>query len=55
MFVALALALKELRFFHLITHAIFKALLFMCVGVGIHTVYGSQDLRGFRGFTQTSG
>ena len=53
MVVALALTLKELRFFHLITHAVFKALLFICVGVGIHAVYGSQDLRGFGGLTQT--
>ena len=50
MAVALALAMKTLRFFHLITHALFKALLFICVGVGIHTVIGSQDFRSYRGF-----
>merc|ERR1711942_445541 len=27
----------------------FKALLFMCVGVGIHTIFGSQDFRSFAG------
>lgn len=53
MAVALSLALKGLRFFHLITHALFKALLFLCVGVGIHTVYGTQDMRRYRGLPQT--
>jgi len=53
MAVALALSLKALSFFHLITHAIFKALLFICVGVGIHTVFGTQDFRTYGGLTQT--
>ena len=47
MMVALALEKKDLCFFHLITHALFKALLFICVGVLIHTVFGTQDLRSF--------
>merc|ERR1712112_814279 len=29
------------------SHAYFKALLFICVGVCIHSVYGTQDFRGF--------
>ena len=45
--VGLSLMLKRLCFFHLITHAMFKALLFMCVGVGIHTVFGRQDFRSY--------
>jgi len=53
MAVALALSLKALRFFHLITHAMFKALLFICVGVGIHTVFGTQDFRTYGGLNQT--
>jgi len=53
MAVALALSLKALGFFHLITHAMFKALLFICVGVGIHTLYGSQDLRSYSGLTRS--
>ena len=53
MAVALALTLKALRFFHLITHAMFKALLFICVGTGIHTVFGTQDFRTYGGLYQT--
>lgn len=47
MVVALGLSLKELCFFHLITHALFKALLFLCVGVYIHNTFGGQDYRSF--------
>merc|ERR1719244_1815162 len=46
--VSLSLFRKNICFFHLVTHAIFKALLFICVGVAIHTIYGSQDFRSFR-------
>ena len=45
--VALGLSLKELCFFHLLTHALFKALLFLCVGVYIHNTFGGQDYRSF--------
>nr|YP_009917624.1 NADH dehydrogenase subunit 5 [Palaemon serratus]QLM01497.1 NADH dehydrogenase subunit 5 [Palaemon serratus] len=34
-----------LAFFHLLTHALFKALLFMCAGSIIHGVGESQDIR----------
>nr|WRV01080.1 NADH dehydrogenase subunit 5 [Palaemon australis] len=34
-----------LAFFHLLTHALFKALLFMCAGSIIHSVGDSQDIR----------
>nr|YP_010882174.1 NADH dehydrogenase subunit 5 [Phraortes lianzhouensis]WID87088.1 NADH dehydrogenase subunit 5 [Phraortes lianzhouensis] len=34
-----------LGFFHLLTHAMFKALLFMCSGVVIHSVKDCQDIR----------
>nr|WCQ71420.1 NADH dehydrogenase subunit 5 [Hodotermopsis sjostedti] len=35
----------SLAFFHLLTHALFKALLFMCAGVVIHAFKDSQDIR----------
>uniref|UniRef100_A0AAU7YVE7 NADH-ubiquinone oxidoreductase chain 5 n=1 Tax=Phraortes similis TaxID=3127883 RepID=A0AAU7YVE7_9NEOP len=34
-----------LAFFHLLTHAMFKALLFMCSGVVIHSLKDCQDIR----------
>nr|UGN61661.1 NADH dehydrogenase subunit 5 [Cryptocercus zagunaoensis]UGN61700.1 NADH dehydrogenase subunit 5 [Cryptocercus zagunaoensis] len=41
----LSLGLVSLSFFHLLTHALFKALLFMCAGVVIHFMNDSQDIR----------
>jgi len=41
----LRIGLKELAFFHLVTHALFKALLFMCAGSLIHVVKEYQDVR----------
>nr|YP_010531184.1 NADH dehydrogenase subunit 5 [Athalia scapulata]UXW93406.1 NADH dehydrogenase subunit 5 [Athalia scapulata] len=35
----------NLAFFHLLTHALFKALLFMCAGVIIHNFNNLQDIR----------
>jgi NADH-quinone oxidoreductase subunit L len=35
--------------FHLMTHAFFKALLFMAAGIGIHALSGEQDIRKMRG------
>jgi NADH-quinone oxidoreductase subunit L len=35
--------------FHLLTHAFFKALLFMAAGVVIHALAGEQDIRKMRG------
>nr|YP_009328025.1 NADH dehydrogenase subunit 5 [Trachelus iudaicus]APC92668.1 NADH dehydrogenase subunit 5 [Trachelus iudaicus] len=34
-----------MAFFHLLTHAMFKALLFMCAGVIIHSMKNFQDIR----------
>nr|YP_009053743.1 NADH dehydrogenase subunit 5 [Parnassius apollo]AHC98641.1 NADH dehydrogenase subunit 5 [Parnassius apollo] len=41
----LSMGLPELAFFHLLTHAMFKALLFMCAGVIIQMTNGKQDIR----------
>nr|YP_007317435.1 NADH dehydrogenase subunit 5 [Paralithodes camtschaticus]AGA84553.1 NADH dehydrogenase subunit 5 [Paralithodes camtschaticus] len=41
----LSLGFSSLAFFHLLTHALFKALLFMCAGVVIHNVKEFQDIR----------
>nr|UAT98125.1 NADH dehydrogenase subunit 5 [Smerinthus caecus] len=41
----LSMGFPELAFFHLLTHAMFKALLFMCAGVIIHMMNNIQDIR----------
>nr|YP_010329935.1 NADH dehydrogenase subunit 5 [Phragmatobia fuliginosa]UNP54685.1 NADH dehydrogenase subunit 5 [Phragmatobia fuliginosa] len=41
----LSMGLPDLAFFHLLTHAMFKALLFMCAGVIIHLMNDMQDIR----------
>nr|AOY39910.1 NADH dehydrogenase subunit 5 [Curculionidae sp. BMNH 1039956] len=41
----LVLGDSSLAFFHLLTHALFKALLFMCAGVIIHSMCNIQDIR----------
>nr|YP_009171546.1 NADH dehydrogenase subunit 5 [Henicus brevimucronatus]AJW76401.1 NADH dehydrogenase subunit 5 [Henicus brevimucronatus] len=41
----LAMGFPKLAFFHLLTHALFKALLFMCAGAIIHNMKNSQDIR----------
>uniref|UniRef100_UPI0030E5137D NADH dehydrogenase subunit 5 n=1 Tax=Thrips brevicornis TaxID=3047594 RepID=UPI0030E5137D len=47
MMYSISLGLHNLAFFHLITHASFKALLFMCAGMFIHNFYDNQDIRFF--------
>nr|YP_009355909.1 NADH dehydrogenase subunit 5 [Papilio rex]APC61766.1 NADH dehydrogenase subunit 5 [Papilio rex] len=41
----LSMGMADLAFFHLLTHAMFKALLFMCAGVVIHMMNDIQDIR----------
>nr|YP_010999301.1 NADH dehydrogenase subunit 5 [Cricotopus trifasciatus]WPM93147.1 NADH dehydrogenase subunit 5 [Cricotopus trifasciatus] len=45
----LAMGFPKLAFFHLLTHALFKALLFMCAGAIIHNMKNSQDIRDMGG------
>src|SRR5947208_270439 len=39
--------------FHLMTHAFFKALLFLAAGIAIHALTGEQDIRKMRGLGRT--
>nr|YP_009434106.1 NADH dehydrogenase subunit 5 [Epicauta gorhami]APB02746.1 NADH dehydrogenase subunit 5 [Epicauta gorhami] len=45
MMMILSLGGYKLAFFHLLTHALFKALLFMCAGNVIHSMANCQDIR----------
>nr|UVU30535.1 NADH deshydrogenase subunit 5 [Xorides funiuensis] len=45
MIFSLSLGLDIISFFHLLTHAMFKSMLFMSAGVIIHNMMGFQDIR----------
>nr|AXZ71075.1 NADH dehydrogenase subunit 5 [Pipunculus sp. XL-2018] len=45
----LSMGFMKFAFFHLLTHALFKALLFMCAGAMIHSMNNSQDIRSMGG------
>jgi len=45
MFLACGLLAFNVSFFHLVTHAVFKALLFLGAGSVIHSLLGEQDVR----------
>lgn len=49
----ISVGLSDLAFFHLIVHASFKALIFICAGVFIHNFFNNQDIRRF-GFLNKS-
>nr|QWY23074.1 NADH dehydrogenase subunit 5 [Melanostoma scalare]UXF58158.1 NADH dehydrogenase subunit 5 [Melanostoma orientale] len=51
MMMILSMGYYKLAFFHLLTHALFKALLFMCAGAIIHNMNNFQDLRLMGGLT----
>uniref|UniRef100_UPI0030FEB938 NADH dehydrogenase subunit 5 n=1 Tax=Amblyomma calabyi TaxID=3065602 RepID=UPI0030FEB938 len=54
MMIIISLNLVELAFFHLIMHAFFKSLLFLCAGVIIHSFQGVQDIRMLGNFFSVS-
>ena len=45
MFLACGVASYAVGIFHLLTHAFFKALLFLAAGSVIHALNGEQDMR----------
>lgn len=47
--ITISLGLIELAFFHLLSHALFKSLLFLCAGVFIHGIGDIQDIRDLGG------
>src|SRR4051795_8201922 len=49
MFAAVGIGAYPNGMFHLMTHAFFKALLFMAAGIAIHAVAGEQDIRKLAG------
>jgi NADH-quinone oxidoreductase subunit L len=49
MFVGVGVGAYSSGMFHLMTHAFFKALLFMAAGLAIHALAGEQDIRNMRG------
>nr|YP_010872895.1 NADH dehydrogenase subunit 5 [Pheidole megacephala]WGV34083.1 NADH dehydrogenase subunit 5 [Pheidole megacephala] len=45
MMMILSVGLEMVAFYHLLVHAIFKSMLFMCAGVIIHLMSNNQDIR----------
>src|SRR5213076_2628073 len=52
MFLGVGLGAYANGMFHLMTHAFFKALLFMAAGIVIHALANEQDIRKMRGLRQ---
>lgn len=53
MFLAAGIGAYGYAIFHLMTHAFFKALLFLAAGVVIHHLHGEQDIRRMGGLAKT--
>nr|UXX50206.1 NADH dehydrogenase subunit 5 [Haemaphysalis formosensis] len=54
MMIIISLNMPELAFFHLVMHAIFKSMLFLCAGLIIHFMNGNQDIRMLGNFFKVS-
>ena len=52
MFLAVGVGAYGAAVFHLVTHAFFKALLFLTAGIVIHTAHGEQDMRRLGGLSK---
>jgi NADH-quinone oxidoreductase subunit L len=49
MFLSIGVGYYNIAIFHLVTHAFFKSLLFLCAGAVIHNLSGEQDIRNMGG------
>nr|BCG67087.1 NADH dehydrogenase subunit 5 [Amblyomma testudinarium] len=54
MMISISMGMMNLAFFHLIMHAIFKSMLFLCAGLVIHSFNGFQDIRMLGNFFNVS-
>nr|AFY64341.1 NADH dehydrogenase subunit 5 [Limulus polyphemus] len=54
MMLSISFGYWKLAYFHMLTHALFKALLFLCAGSVIHSSGGAQDLRYMGGMIEFS-
>jgi len=51
----LGLGLRTLTYYHLLSHAVIKALMFVSIGILIHSYYGSQEARSCTRLSYASG
>lgn len=54
MLVVVILGNELLGFFHILTHAMFKSLIFLCSGVFIHECFDNQDIRYYRNLLKSN-